>query len=303
MTSATPNGDGVLPFVSVIVPHFNDFDNLAACLEALRRQTWPLERCEIIVADNNSTGGLERVACIARGIHVVPAPEQGAGPARNAGVAASQGEVLAFIDSDCLAEPDWLRVGVAALRHFDYVGGRVVTRIRSVERITPPEAYELVFAFNFKKYIEQEKFSGTGNLFVPRAIFDRVGGFRKGVSEDMDWCWRANRLGYNLGYAPDAVVSHAARREWHELTRKWDRIVAERLLLDRERAGWRWRWLGRAVLVAFSPLPHALRILAGANLPNPRAKFMGLVGLVGIREYRAWKMVRQMVKSPSRTEL
>jgi glycosyltransferase involved in cell wall biosynthesis len=53
--------DQAIPFVSVIVPHYNDLENLATCVAQLRRQAWPRERCEIVVADNNSAGGVEAV--------------------------------------------------------------------------------------------------------------------------------------------------------------------------------------------------------------------------------------------------
>src|SRR5271169_3530078 len=110
------------PLMSVIIPHYNDLDHLRHCLESLRRQTLPRERYEVIVADNNSVGGVQAVEQIAGDIIVVPAPDQGAGPARNAGVAAARGRVLAFIDSDCLADQNWLREGIKALERFDYVG-------------------------------------------------------------------------------------------------------------------------------------------------------------------------------------
>src|SRR5471032_2792442 len=95
--------DEPTPFVSVVIPHYNDLDNLTICLQRLRRQSWPSDRFEVIVADNNSTCGIEAVRRIAPDIRVVPAAEQGAGPARNAGVAVARGDVLAFIDSDCAA--------------------------------------------------------------------------------------------------------------------------------------------------------------------------------------------------------
>jgi glycosyltransferase involved in cell wall biosynthesis len=290
------NEDHAAPFVSVIVPHYNDLDNLAVCLERLRRQGWPRERFEIIVADNNSAGGIEAVRRLAPDLRVVPAPLQGAGPARNEAVAVARGEVLAFIDSDCVAEPGWLAAGVAALWRFDYVGGQVVTALSGHAPVTPAEGYEAVFAFNFKKYIEKDKFSGSGNLFVPRDVFAAVGGFRNGVSEDIDWCRRANALGYRLGYAEDAIVRHAARRDWAALARKWDRVVAERFQLASERAGWRWRWLAYAALVAASPLPHSLLVLRSRNLPGARAKLMALIGLYGIRLYRAGRMAAYLAK-------
>jgi GT2 family glycosyltransferase len=290
--------DQAIPFVSVIVPHYNDLENLARCVAQLRRQAWPRERCEIVVADNNSAGGVEAVRRLDRDLRVVPAPLQGAGPARNEAAAVARGEIFAFIDSDCAAEPGWLAAGIAALRRFDYVGGHVVTTLSGYAPVTAAEAYEAVFAFNFKKYIEQDGFSGTGNLFVPRAVFAAVGGFRPGVSEDIDWCRRANALGYRLGYAEDAIVSHAARREWAALTRKWDRVVAERYQLARERAGWRWGWLGYAAQVAASPLPHSWRVLRSRNLPSVRAKLMALIGLFGIRLYRAGRMMMYLAKAP-----
>jgi GT2 family glycosyltransferase len=290
--------DQAIPFVSVIVPHYNDLENLALCVAHLRRQAWPRERFEIIVADNNSAGGIAAVHRLDPDLRVVPAPLQGAGPARNEAAAVARGEIFAFIDSDCAAESGWLTAGIAALRRFDYVGGQVVTTLSGRAPVTAAEAYEAVFAFNFKKYIEQDGFSGTGNLFVPRTVFAAVGGFRPGVSEDIDWCRRATALGYRLGYAEDAIVRHAARRDWAALTRKWDRVVAERYLLASEQAGWRRRWLAYAALVAASPLPHSWLALRSRNLPSVRAKLMALIGLYGIRLYRAGRMATYLAKAP-----
>ena len=64
-------------------------------------------------------------------------------------------------------------------------------------------------------------------LAVERALFDAVGGFRVGVSEDTEWCERARVAGYRIGYAPAAVVGHPARRTWDELLAKWRRLNVE----------------------------------------------------------------------------
>src|SRR5215467_7698491 len=149
------------PTVSVVIPHYNQLEALARCLAALSRQTMPRERFEVIVADNNSAGGIEAVAAIAPDATVVAAPQQGAGPARNVGAAQAQGAALAFVDADCLPEADWLAEGMAALDRFDYAGGRVVTTIADRREPSPAEAYEAVFAFDFRKYIEKDKFSGS----------------------------------------------------------------------------------------------------------------------------------------------
>ena len=107
---SAPGGDEAAPpVVSVIMPHYNDLDNLRLCLDRLARQTLPRDRYEIVVADNNSRCGLAAVAevCGDRA-RAVPAPIQGAGEARNAAVAEARGAALAFIDSDCRPERDWL---------------------------------------------------------------------------------------------------------------------------------------------------------------------------------------------------
>ena len=84
---------------SVIVPHYNDLDNLRECLRLLRLQTLPASRFEVLVCDNNSACGLAAVEAACGGFgRVVHAPKQGAAEARNAGVEAARGEVLAFIE-------------------------------------------------------------------------------------------------------------------------------------------------------------------------------------------------------------
>ena len=136
---------------------------------------------------------------------------QGAGPARHAGVAASRGEVIAFLDSDCVRNP----IGSPrVLRHwppFDFVGGKVMVFAREPERPNAVEAYEMVFNFDFERYIEKVGFTGSGNMFVHRTVFDRVGGFCAVVAEDADWSFRARGRGYRLGYAERALVGHPAR--------------------------------------------------------------------------------------------
>src|ERR1700722_4160490 len=114
-------------FVSVVIPHYNDLDALSICIAKLQCQTWPAERMEIIVADNNSVCGIDGVIAAAAGCRVVRASIQGAGPARNAGAAVARGEILAFIDSDCDPQLDWVENGVRALVKYDFAGGRVVT--------------------------------------------------------------------------------------------------------------------------------------------------------------------------------
>jgi GT2 family glycosyltransferase len=275
------------PHVSVVVPHFDDLANLDKCLSALKRQTVPTDRFEIIVADNDSTCGREPVErTIAGRALLVTVTERGAGPTRNGGAAAARGEILAFTDSDCVPAPEWLAEGVAALATYDFVGGRVTVSVADEGHVTPTEAFEKVFAFDFETYINRKGFTGSGNLFVPRKIFDAVGGFGTGVSEDVDWSRRAISKGYRLGYAPAAMVSHPARRNWNELRRKWERINRESFALEQQAPGGRLRWLARTMLLPASAVAHTPRVLRSPRLRNPRERAGALAVLFLCRAWR-----------------
>jgi len=281
-----------LPFVSVVIPHFNDLERLRLCYDRLLGQSWPRERFEIVVADNNSKCGLDAVQAAAPEAVVVPAPVQGAGPARNAGVSASRGEVIAFIDSDCVPERDWIAGGVAALARFDFVGGRVFTFAQDPERPNPIEAYETMFNFNFRRYIETVGFTGTGNMFVPRSVFDLVGGFRAVVAEDMEWSFRARGLGYRLGYAEQAVVGHPARRSWAELERRWARMLQEDYALIQEQRFGRLRFALKALAMPASVLPHAAKVVVSREVSGVVAKLGAIAVLARLRIWRAGRMLR-----------
>src|SRR5262245_5738645 len=166
--------------VSVVIPHYEDFDNLDRCLSALASQTHN-GRIEILVADNGSPSGekylIDAIAGRARWVIV---RERGAGPTRNGGVAASRGTMLAFIDSDCVPSPGWLAEGIAALKSFDVAGGKIAVSTADRDQMSPVEAFEMVFAFDNKSYVEKKGFGVTANLFTFRHVFQRVGGFRNG---------------------------------------------------------------------------------------------------------------------------
>jgi GT2 family glycosyltransferase len=255
------------PTVSVIVPHYRDFEHLDICLTSLTAQTYPAELVEVIVGDNASPEGLARVREIAAGrAQVVLVEERGAGPARNGAAAQAKGEVLAFIDSDCVAEPQWLEEGVRALARYDFVGGQVKVLVDDEAHMTPVEAWERVFAFDCRTYVERKGFSVTANLFCPRRLFDTVGGFRVGVSEDVDWSLRARAHGFRLGYAPNATVGHPARRTWAELIRKWRRLNEEAYGLRAGQPVRRLRWALAGLLMPASALAHTPKVLAHRGL-------------------------------------
>ena len=285
------------PLVSVIIPHYNDLASLQRCMGLLAAQTLPRSQFEVVVADNNSGCGLNEVkrvcGCMAR---VVPAPVQGAGAARNAAVEASRGNILAFIDSDCRPSPGWLERGLAALSSAQIVGGQVDVDYEDPAHPTAVEAFEKVFAFNFKRYIETLGFSGSGNMFVPREIFDRVGGFRGQVAEDLDWGRRAIAANYRFRYAADVVVSHPARRNWRELTQKWRKSSREAFAAAIEKPHRRAVWFLRSVAVLVSPFVHWVAIVRSTKLDSSRQRLKAIGVLFGIRFWRFIECNRLLLK-------
>jgi glycosyltransferase involved in cell wall biosynthesis len=167
-----------LPFVSVVVPLYNEERWIDECLRALSAQQYPEDRYEILVIDNNSTDrSAERVALYPR-VRLLREPVQGDFAARNRGIVEARGDILAFTDADTAPHPDWIRSivehmngGVCLLVGRLEFGGRS----RSLELL---EAYEAEKGeFVFSSGIPSIYFGYTCNMAVNRALFDRIGLF------------------------------------------------------------------------------------------------------------------------------
>ena len=165
--------------------------------------------------------------------------------------------------------------------------------------MTPTEAFERIFAFNMEHYLKRKGFVGSGNLFCRREVFEAVGGFGSGVSEDVDWSHRAAAKHFRIGYAAKAAVGHPARRSWDELRRKWSRINAETygLAMRREKAGL--SWLMKALLLPASALAHTPRILMSKRLKG-RQKLGALAILYRLRFWRMLDSCRLLLDGPRR---
>jgi GT2 family glycosyltransferase len=281
--------------ISVVIPHYDDLDQLSHCLDLLDQQTLARDDFEVIVADNNSRCGLSAVnTAVAGRAQVVLAPEPGAGPARNEGAKVARGDALAFIDSDCRPSPDWLRQGLSGLDEYPIVGGPVIMEPADPTAPTPEEAFDVVFGFNALEFLKTRGFIGSGNLFVRRDVFDHVGGFRSGVSEDVDWSHRAVALGYSLNHLAGAVVGHPARRGWDDLARTWTRRTRESYLLIREQRGGKLGWILQSFLVLISPLPHVGKVLRCPLLKTWRDRWGAIQVLFRVRFFRFTQSVRIM---------
>lgn len=288
MTGAAPNAPAA-PQMSVIVPHLNQPEHLERCLTSLSAQTGATVPFEIIVVDNGSEA-LPTALCERFGARLEQESAPGPGPARNHGIARAQTDLLAFIDADCVADPGWIAAIAERLKDPKAgfaLGGDVRINRANEETTTLLEAYEGVFAYRQKEYIERKGFSGTGNLAMRRHVHERVGPFAGiGIAEDADWGQRATALGVRIVYVPEMIVFHPARTTFAELKKKWDRHVGH----DFERfARPAWRralWLGRACAVAASGVIDLRHILASDRISGWRERALAFAGLLRIRLYR-----------------
>ena len=218
------------PFVSVIIPVYNDVDRLTKCLKALSFQTYFKDCYEVIVVDNGSSENLETVQCIFQDVLLLKEDRPGSYCARNRGIESAKGEILAFTDSDCIPDIEWIEKGVHMLvstPNCGLVGGKIELFFKDPESPLAVEIYESVHAFNQKNMIENYQHCTTANLFTFKKVFDDVGFFNDTLKSggDVDWGKRVYSNGYKQIYAENACVAHPARYTFGELYKKTARVV------------------------------------------------------------------------------
>ena len=238
------------PRVSVIVCTRNGAPTLRACLESLRHLHYP--NYEVILVDDGSTDAVPDIAGDFSNVKYLRQEAAGLSVARNAGAAAATGEILAYTDDDCQADPDWLIYLTRALADpvMTAAGGPNI----------PPPARSLAQACVMAapggpahvllSDLLAEHIPGC-NLAVKRTAFDSINGFRPkyhAAGDDVDFCWRLQEAGGGIAFAPAAMVWHDRRTTvsaFMQQQRGYGK--AEALLMSRHAArfgqmgGARWR--------------------------------------------------------------
>ncbi len=217
--------------VSVVIPVKDDAARLRLCLDALARQTLPAGAFDVVVVDNGSADDPAAVVAAFPFARLEREAEPGASAARNRGVAASRGAVIAFTDADCLPRPEWLEAGLRRMAAFPKGGllaGRVEVMPAAAKRPAALELFDMAHAFDQRLFVEQWHFGATANVFVSRVAVESAGGFDERIpyyGEDVDFGQRVWSAGWPLAYEPGAVVRHPARRDWAGLNIRLERTI------------------------------------------------------------------------------
>jgi glycosyltransferase involved in cell wall biosynthesis len=215
------------PFLSVLIPVYNDNRGLEILLESLRNQSYPKDRFEVIVVDNGSAENVQKVTDQHENIILLYEKDiQSSYAARNKGIRQAQGEILVFVDSDCRASQNWLAEGVKKLMESgsDMVGGQVVFDIAT--RSSAAEYYDATHNIQIKEKINRGT-CATCNAFIGKNVFDAIGLFPQHIKSggDVYFSKKATENGFTLVYAPKAIVYHPARTFW-PLIKKTFRVGA-----------------------------------------------------------------------------
>ena len=194
------------PQVSIVMPAYRSERTVGETLDSISAQTW--RDAEVIVVDSSpderTADEVRRfpdVMLLRSGVQLTPHA------ARNRGVAASRGSLLVFTDPDILMPPDWLVRLVAA---HDEAGGIIVGAIACHGRRYLDNAIHIC---KFSRFLSGGRprpidVGPTGNLLVPRAVFDAVGPFPDGWIGDVAFSRAARSAGVELRFEPAATVAH-----------------------------------------------------------------------------------------------
>ena len=260
--------------ITVLIPAYNAQSFLDQLLKSLIDQEYPKEFIEIILINNNSTDDTKSIAQRYPIKCLDETSSQSSYIARNKGIQHAKNEIIAFIDADCLPNPDWLREGVAALSEADadIAGGRV--EFYYSERKTAAELYDSMTNMQVENYICERGVAPTANLFVRASLFDEVGLFPEDVISggDMQWTKKATSMGYKLVYAPRAVVQHPSRR-FRELLAKHIRVGTGLVSIRRDEWGLG-RKLVEGIKLVLPPNPFAINtLIVNRGKPEMYKKF------------------------------
>lgn len=268
------------PALSVIVPVFQGWSDLALLLQALAAQTF--QDFEILIADNEPApypeAALQALVppALAGRLRHVHCPRPGSYAARNAAAAQARAPRLVFTDADCLPLPGWLAaLAAAAARHpAALLAGPIRMTVGQAPGLW--EIYDALRGIPQARYVAHG-YATTANLSVPKAMFETLSGFDPSrlSGGDAEFCRRARRQGAELHLVPEAITRHPARSSRAESVTKIRRIKGGQLTAGspRQRIFW-------AIRSLTPPFREMLAYLRNRDFP---IRWRLLAGLVRLR--------------------
>jgi mycofactocin glycosyltransferase len=294
LEASVPENRGYFPSLSIIVPTRDRGKSLVECLESLYAQDYPSEQIEIIAIDDGSVDETQKLmsgfAC-----KLLKNPSsRGQSYCRNLGAQHAKGEILAFLDDDCVAGRTWLKDLVLYFRWEEV--GAVGGYVDGYSSRSLLDRYEKVFSrLNLGKYIVRGMkdrstfYVPTCNMLVRKKAFDETGGIRETMhlGEDVDFCWRLRDAGWQALYVPSGVVMHKHRNtlgKW--LRRRADYGTSEAILIKlhpHRRKTLQWHPLAT---IAFLGLSFAIALFTLYPLAVTAAGFITEIAAKAFRSHK-----------------
>jgi mycofactocin glycosyltransferase len=216
---------GFFPSISIIIPTRDRGRSVVECLESLYAQEYPPNLIDIIVVDDGSRDETQKLVSRFSCKLLTNQQSRGQSYCRNAGAREAKGEILAFLDDDCVAGRTWLRdlAGYFQWEKIGAVGGYV----DGYSNRSMLDRYEKEFSLlNLGKYIlrgvNDQFFVPTCNMLVRKKAFIETGGIRETLhlGEDVDFCWRMRDAGWQALYIPSGRVLHKHRNTLRTMLRR-----------------------------------------------------------------------------------
>ena len=280
--SASLSPAPAFPSVTVVIPTLDRAEELEDCLRALGELDYPRERLDVIVVDDGSAApaAIATVAACHGARLLVNDRNRGPAYSRNLGVREAAGQIVAFIDSDCVAEQRWLLdlAPYFAWASVGAVGGRTIghyteSSLDHYEEVSSP--LDMGSRLRIEGRGSDTFYVPTCNLLVRKSAFEQVGGLRDDlrVGEDVDLCWRLRASGYYLVYAPEGIVRHKHRDHLVGMLRRRADYGTSEATLHRLHPGKRKRLplppapTATVALVAYATLRLEPRLLLASLVP------------------------------------
>ncbi|HVH80338.1 MAG TPA: glycosyltransferase [Stellaceae bacterium] len=201
------------PRVSVVVCAYNAERTMLPCLASLERLNYP--DYEVIVVNDGSTDRTLAISESFPSCRIISQVNKGLSVARNIGAEAAIGDIVAYTDSDCVADPDWLNylVGTMETKGLVACGG---PNFAPTETSLVPEAVAVSPGAPCHVLLDDEiaEHIAGCNMAFRRDELLGIGGFDpifRAAGDDVDICWRLQDAGYQIGYSPAAFVWHFRR--------------------------------------------------------------------------------------------